>query len=419
MLRTASMLLTVATICCATTLAWTAANATPVEQSGHHATDISQASQTTRDLPAARERLLTQLPAAVAEGLRLQVAGYQRTHASDVPDALWHQWVDTACGQIGAHISGLFWHTDLDQALADADQRGVPVLSLRLLGRLDENLSCANSRFFRRVLYPNQALAERLRTEVVLHWSSERIAPRLTVDYGDGRRIETTITGNSIHYLLDHNGRVVDGLPGMVTPAAMDAFLNEAIGQLSPLDTASGSDPATNTNTGIRSRYVYPTEPHADDAAVRAQLRTMSKGAIELPLQDDLSGNVVELPYQPVIDERPVYDDTTRALIAADLERAAAAAVRRIDLDAELDRFAERVRADSASNLLLLQPQLRGWLAEQTGRPTLETTNAWVYATLFDTPADDAWLGLVDLGYTGLPDGGIATAAEAGSAGAN
>jgi hypothetical protein len=42
--------------------------------------------------------------------------------------------------------------------------------------------------------------------------------------------------------------------------------------------------------------------------------------------------------------------------------------------------------------------------------------DAWVYASLFETPAEDAWLGLVDpTVYTGLVDGGspVGSLAEA------
>ena len=72
-----------------------------------------------------------------------------------------------------------------------------------MLGRLDEDLSCANSRLFRATLYANQDVSAFLREHFVLYWSSERPVPRVTIDYGDGRRLERTTTGNSAHYVLD------------------------------------------------------------------------------------------------------------------------------------------------------------------------------------------------------------------------
>ena len=53
--------------------------------------------------------------------------------------------------------------------------------------------------------------------------------PRVTIDYGDGRKLERTTTGNSAHYVLDENGNVLDVLPGLYAPAA---FRRELEGSL-------------------------------------------------------------------------------------------------------------------------------------------------------------------------------------------
>ena len=53
--------------------------------------------------------------------------------------------------------------TQQNAALAEAKRSRRAVLSLRLLGRLDEELSCANSRFFRRLLYPEPRINRVLR----------------------------------------------------------------------------------------------------------------------------------------------------------------------------------------------------------------------------------------------------------------
>src|SRR5437879_4333324 len=57
--------------------------------------------------------------------------------------------LDRVGGQYDNYASGLYWYTDLEQAKAAARAASKPILSLRLLGRLDEDLGCANSRFFR------------------------------------------------------------------------------------------------------------------------------------------------------------------------------------------------------------------------------------------------------------------------------
>ncbi len=120
----------------------------------------------------------------------------------------------------------MYWYTDLAEAKAAARVAGKPILSLRLLGKLSEEFSCANSRFFRTVLYPNAEVSKMLRERFVLHWQSVRPAPRVTIDFGDGRKLERTLTGNSIHYILDANGVPIDALPGLYGPAAFVRSLN-------------------------------------------------------------------------------------------------------------------------------------------------------------------------------------------------
>src|SRR5262249_33660231 len=116
--------------------------------------------------------------------------------------------LDSICAQKDSYSSRLFWYTDLEQAKSASHATGKPILSLRLLGRLDEDLSCANSRFFRIVLYANATVSQFLRDKFVLHWQTERPVPRVTIDFGDGRKLERTLTGNSVHYVLDRDGRV-------------------------------------------------------------------------------------------------------------------------------------------------------------------------------------------------------------------
>src|SRR5689334_8323640 len=97
--------------------------------------------------------------------------------------------LDRVCAQKDAHTSLLYWFTELPAAVAEARRTGRPILSLRLLGRLDEELSCANSRFFRKLLDPEPRINELLRRDFVLHWESVRAVPKVTIDFGDGRRV--------------------------------------------------------------------------------------------------------------------------------------------------------------------------------------------------------------------------------------
>jgi len=107
--------------------------------------------------------------------------------------------LDAICQQKDCDASRLYWYTDLEAAKIASKETGKPILSLRLLGNLSDELSCANSRFFRTALYPNAGVSQLLRDRFILHWQSERPVPKVTIDFGDGRKLEQTLTGNSIH----------------------------------------------------------------------------------------------------------------------------------------------------------------------------------------------------------------------------
>ena len=129
--------------------------------------------------------------------------------------------IDQVAGQRGATLSRLYWYTDLEQAKAAAAASGKPILSLRMLGKLTDEFSCANSRFFRTALYTNQEISALLRDNFVLHWQSVRPVPRVTIDFGDGRKLERTLTGNSAHYVLDAIGPAAGRAAGAVWAAGV------------------------------------------------------------------------------------------------------------------------------------------------------------------------------------------------------
>src|SRR5689334_24710672 len=78
--------------------------------------------------------------------------------------------IDHVAGQRYATVSRLYWYQNLDDAKAAAAKQHRPILHLRMLGRLDEDLSCANSRFFRATLYANTETSKFLRDNFVLYW---------------------------------------------------------------------------------------------------------------------------------------------------------------------------------------------------------------------------------------------------------
>lgn len=367
--------------------------------------------------PAGLARLLAAYDAAIEPGARAALAAQ----------------VDRAAGQRYATASRLYWYDDLEAAQAAARASGKPILSLRMLGRLDEDLSCANSRMFRTLLYPDPRVNQVLRDRFVLHWSSERPVPKVTIDYGDGRRLETTVTGNSAHYVLDADGVPLDVLPGMYAPEVFAAALTRAAALA---ERVRGASPAVRREQVVRhhrevvnlaaqlwqaGRRVPAVGSLLTESDLQAAMRTtVSKAAVEVPAlrRVDLGvdpGRLRERPEQDAaagvattlwqLTAVNVFDPAATALVRALLPPEAAA-------DRVLYELGYGVIAETAVDELVLRPMisrrlLEHWTSSVAPLPFAEL-NAWVYAEVFRTPASDPWLGLRPTAvYTGLPGGAI------------
>src|SRR5215213_2019278 len=123
---------------------------------------------------------IAELRAMGPTGLRVLFETYAEEikHAAagqPVSEAEWQRLtmaLDSVSGQRNDFTSGLYWYTDLEEAKRAAHTSGKPILSLRLLGNLTEEYSCANSRFFRAVLYANADVSKYLSEHFILHWKS-------------------------------------------------------------------------------------------------------------------------------------------------------------------------------------------------------------------------------------------------------
>jgi hypothetical protein len=363
--------------------------------------------------------------------------------------------LDGVSRQRDSYASRLYWYTDIEQAKAAARATGKPILSLRLLGNLDEEYSCANSRFFRSILYANTEVSAFLRDTFVLHWKSVRPAPRVTIDFGDGRKIERTLTGNSIHYVLDAEGRPIDAIPGLYGPAR---FLNALEQALSGFRSSSGQHGeareaslrayheaamdsifaefrADITRSGARlippptaaKTEVAASAPTAGQAAPRAI--TKMGGEIKTLKSIGIVDPLLVLPESPagrdrVLDSLRSEGDMTEwvkigGLHAADarLDASSIALIRSQypsigPGDAAMSRILQNLERylaiDTVRNEYLMHSNLHAWFIEGSLTHDVETLNESVYKAFFLTPRSDPWLGLLlpDI-YTGLVDGGV------------
>jgi hypothetical protein len=349
--------------------------------------------------------------------------------------------LDAVSRQKDSVASRLYWYTDLERAKAAAKLSGKPILSLRLLGNLDQEFSCANSRFFRTVLYANAELSEVLRDRFILHWKSVRPAPRVTIDFGDGRKIETTLTGNSIHYILDPEGRPLDAIPGLYGPKAFLKELLRAEAACRTSATLAGSQREASLRSYHETRLsAISEELQADQKAVFAALSlaellaeqpvvgtaptaataaplAAAKAAAERKTLRSIGTSAVPAGSPTAGDSE--YWQKIAALHAGDakldagsiaLIRAHYPAIDRSDpaLSRIVQNFERSIALDTVRNEYLMHATLHRWLATGRFNADVERLNEEVYARLFLTPRSDPWLGLLPADiYTGLVSDGV------------
>lgn len=370
-------------------------------------------------------------------------------------DAAWdqlHDALDTIGQQRDCYASHLYWYTNLDDAKSAARAAGKPILSLRLLGKLNEEYTCANSRFFRTTLYPNSQVSQYLRDHFILHWQSVRPVPRITIDMGDGRRIERTITGNSIHYILDSDGNPIDALPGLYGAKAFLAELDRAIAaeqQVSQLTGPARDAFLKNYHLSrlaeIRSEWSSDLEkiglnptPYAASSssnpgqrpdAIAAAPITETKSGVEVPLlrrgaqdpstlnRDRLDAMSTDAVWQRIaalhrddarLDPAAVrliqYKQPPSALEAAFV--ATSKSIVETPMVRMLRNLQSSIAEDTVRNEYRLHAQIHQWFANGTAPTNLDVLNSKIYAQLFLTPDSDPWLGLAPADVFSALDGG-------------
>lgn len=390
------------------------------------------------------ENAIKELRELGAEGLQTLF----ETYASDIEDfkktgEITERWqkiayaIDSVAMQKDVYASKLYWFTDLEKAKAEAKKSNKPILSLRLLGNLNEEFSCANSRFFRAILYPNAKISKYLQENYVLHWQSVRPAPKITIDFGDGRKIERTITGNSIHYILDKNGTIIDALSGLNNPKVFSEFiefgtaLNNRTGSANPNENVSPfasfrankyrdlTSQIDRTAKQLKLKFDTNLKASRDfeemPPAILAMNVAMTKSVVEMPVLKSLTADITKYGEEQInLENWKRIAKSTRK--EAKLDENSIAFIRRqtaknnlseAEFASLITKLEEYISVDTVRNEFLLRPTLLVWLAKGEDSD-LTKFNEKVYAKLFLTPSADKWLGLYapDI-YTALDGNGI------------
>jgi hypothetical protein len=385
---------------------------------------------------------IEELRALGPTGLQTLMSEYAReinhhiANPTATPDAQWRRIstaLDTVAQQKNSYISGLYWYTDLESAKKASAARVKPILSLRLLGKLTDEFSCANSRFFRTVLYPNADVNAALRDRFVLHWQSVRPVPTVTIDFGDGRKLERTLTGNSIHYILDSQARTIDALPGLYGPKAFLRGLSSAETVFKLL--APKNDQERNfilslyygqQHNKIAAAWTIDTqkiggkvpegfrlvEGNKGDALLISPL-ALTKAITEtsilraMTMANEALGKITdEAAWKKIAQlhsSDAVLDDRSISLIKHQNPT-----LSERELAQLVQKFQDLLALDTVRNEYLMHTKLYTWIMKDPVRDDVEKLNEQVYAKLFLTPNSDPWLGLFSADvYTALDNGGV------------
>lgn len=388
-------------------------------------------------LPAIEE--LRSLGPTGLETLMRQYDGEILRHIGNPTLAVSPEWLritaalDAVSQQRNSYMSGLYWYTDLEQARKVSVETGKPILSLRLLGKLTDELSCANSRFFRTVLYSNASVSAILREHFVLHWQSVRPVPLITIDFGDGRKLERTITGNSIHYVLDSNGRVIDAFPGVYGPQAFTRLLSDADTLFTTLNGKGSNDKrailteyysshantialawlADLTRLGGKRPDGVMIQVNEKGEALSIMPLAVSKAATEastlraMTAGSEALGRITDEPTWRNIaalhKADAVLDDRSRALIRKQNPELPAKVLASL-----IENFQRSVALDTVRNEYRMHTRLLAWMAKDPLPSDVNKFNEKVYAELFFTPKSDPWLGLLmPDAYTAIDNSGV------------
>jgi hypothetical protein len=320
-----------------------------------------------------------------------------------------------------------------------------------MLGKLSEDLSCANSRFFRIFLYANTEISKYLRSNYILHWSSERPVPIMTIDFGDGRTMTRTITGNSIHYILDSEGNVLDAIPGLYSPEGFLKLTTEANELYHYATDGKVTPDLENVEKYHQKKYELlkeiaaynniVTEPGSSVSTAASDIQdlTVAKAFVERPVFGvfDMNGNGEAPPPRKTPDQIDPWRGIREAPGSGEVDKELIRwrnIAQGNGLDGKLDansialmkaknpaRYADantlaadyalinaRLTVESARNELMLNTRLHHWQADAEGALEMTSLNGKVYTELFLTSASDPWLGLLSDGiFTGITNEGI------------
>jgi hypothetical protein len=275
-----------------------------------------------------------------------------------------------------------------------------------------------------------------MRKNFVLHWRSVRPVPKLVIDFGDGRKMERTLTGNSIHYVLSPDGQVVDAIPGVYGPAAFLKQLTRGVSAASILIRTKPDDRRIEELRSYHRTRVAELEREWQNDVQRAGLQTPPSREIPKPtgLAPSAQAAAAASISKALVVERPMLrglshpwalesigndpgwsaiarlyqDETSLDMSTRRLMTRKDPALRGRVMAMAINGFQFAIAEDTVRDEYVYHAAIHRWLAGSGPMPTVDALNDRVYAELFLTPGWDQWLGLRPASsYSGIDNDGL------------
>jgi len=295
-------------------------------------------------------------------------------------------------------VNGSQWYNSFADAQLEAKKTGKPILFLSMFGHLDEDMPCANARTLRATLFKDPEFKKLIGTEVIPAWEMVREVPHITINLGDGKKINRTARGNAVMYLCNPDGKVVDAYPGIYTSKDFLPAIHESIEKLSHADAATVI--AYHKERGV---------------IIRPSLTTMSKTIVEGPTLELLGARPASGVPVRITPEDMKNPDRQKFLAAArqirDYSLTPAPAAETVQLIVGTDQpkltpaeLAQRILdTDSNVNMVRMRPVIHLWFASEKDLPTPAEARDAVLETILKIPYKDPYFGLKDVIMPGTP----------------
>ena len=290
------------------------------------------------------------------------------------------------------------------------------------------------------MLLSDETTAAWLRENFVLSWEEVRPPAKVTIDFGNGKKLERTLAGNTAFYLTSRDGTVFDVFPGVYTP---EDFKAELTTSLAFMDRMGGDFEAqkvrehhsrmvertahaearriSGSKMVVESPLLRALAPGTEDLRTpdasqltpeRTRETTASKSSVEAPILRGLGGKMLDLNRAGGNGQYAnAFDAYTASLVDVSKQPMSADRVKKkFELDAKLtpeDRQRKIIELDSKANVKSVRPAIHLMFrhaVRESSRPSDLTR--LVFGRVLHIDIDDPYLGLGDLVLPGTPGGG-------------